>query len=46
MEPITVTWQGREVRVKHDDERLTAYSPQAARIRSAIGLASSSHTRC
>jgi len=39
-EPLIVTWQGREVRVRHDDPHLGPYTPAGARLRSAIELAS------
>jgi hypothetical protein len=40
MDPFIIRWQGRSLRVRHDDERITPYSPQASRIRSAVELAS------
>ena len=39
-EPLTVTWQGREVRIRHDDPHLGPYTPRGAVIRSAMELAS------
>lgn len=40
-DPLVITWQGRQLRVRHDDARMTSiYSPQASRIRSAVELAS------
>jgi len=39
-EPLIVSWQGREVRVRHDDPHLGPYTPRGAVIRSAIELAS------
>ena len=39
-EPLIVTWQGREVRVRHDDPHLGPYTPRGAVIRSAVELAS------
>jgi hypothetical protein len=39
-DPLVIAWQGRQLRVRHDDARMTPYSPQAARIRSAVELAS------
>jgi hypothetical protein len=39
-EPLIATWQGRTVRVHHDDLHLTPYSPRGAVIRSAMELAS------
>jgi hypothetical protein len=39
-DPIVISWQGRQMRVRHDDPRLTPYSPGASRLRSALELAS------
>jgi hypothetical protein len=39
-EPLYVGWQGRRIRVRHDDPRLGPYSPGASRLRSAVELAS------
>ena len=39
-EPHLVSWQGREVRVRHDDPHLEPYTPRGAVIRSAMELAS------
>ena len=39
-EPLYVAWQGREVRVRHDDPHLGPYTPHGAVIRSAMELAS------
>ena len=39
-EPLVVSWQGREVRVRHDDPRLGPYTPRGAVIRSAMELVS------
>ena len=39
-DPIVLPWQGRRLRIRHDDPRMTLYSPQAVRIRSAVELAS------
>ena len=39
-EPLIVTWQGREVRVRHDDPHLGPYTPRGVVIRSAMELAS------
>jgi len=39
-EPLIVTWQGRQVRVHHDDPNLGPYTPRGAVIRSAMELAS------
>ncbi len=39
-EPLIVSWQGRQVRVRHDDPHLGPHTPRGAVIRSAIELAS------
>jgi hypothetical protein len=39
-EPLVVTWQGQQVRVRHDDPHLSPYSPRGATIRCAMELAS------
>ncbi len=39
-EPLIVSWQGRQVRVRHDDPHLGPYTPRGAVIRSAMELAS------
>ena len=39
-EPHLVTWQGRQVRVRHDDPHLGPYTPRGAVIRAAMELAS------
>jgi len=39
-EPLIVTWQGRQVRIRHDDPHLGPYTPLGAVIRSAMELAS------
>lgn len=39
-EPLVIPWQGRQLRVRHDDPRLGPYTPRGAVIRSAIELAS------
>ena len=39
-EPLIVTWQGRQVRIRHDDPHLGPYTPRGAVIRSALELAS------
>jgi len=39
-EPLIVTWQGRQVRIRHDDPHLGPYTPRGAVIRSAIEPAS------
>ena len=38
-EPLVAIWQARSLRLPHGDRRPTPYSPLAARIRSAVGLA-------
>jgi hypothetical protein len=39
-EPLIVSWQGRELRIRHDDSHLGPHTPRGAVIRSAIELAS------
>ena len=39
-DPLIVSWQGREVRIRHDDPNLGPYTPRGAVIRSAMELAS------
>ena len=39
-EPLIVSWQGRDLRVRHDDPQLGTYTPRGAVLRSAVGLAS------
>jgi hypothetical protein len=39
-EPLTIDWQGRRVRVRHDDPHLGPYTPRGATLRAAIELAS------
>src|SRR3990172_4358840 len=39
-EPPIVTWQGRQLRVRHDDPHLGPYTPRGAVIRAAVELAS------
>ena len=39
-DPLVLSWRGLQVRVRHDDPRLTPYSPGVSRLRSAIELAS------
>jgi hypothetical protein len=39
-DPLLISWQGRQLRVRHDDPTLKPYSPQASRLRSAVELAS------
>ncbi len=38
-DPLIVSWQGRQVRVRHDDPHLGPYTPRGAVIRSAMDLA-------
>jgi hypothetical protein len=38
-EPLRVVWRGQQLRVRHDDPRLSPYSSSSATIRSAIELA-------
>jgi hypothetical protein len=38
-QPLIVPWRGRQVRIRHDDPRLTPHSPRAAIIISAAQLA-------
>lgn len=39
-DPIIVPWQGRQVRVRHDDPRLGPYTHAGQVIRAAVELAS------
>jgi hypothetical protein len=39
-EPFIVSWQGHQVRIRHDDPNLGPYTPRGALIRSAVDLAS------
>jgi hypothetical protein len=39
-EPLIVSWQGRQVRVHHDDPHLGPYTPRGAVIRGAMELVS------
>jgi len=39
-EPLIVTWQGHQVRIRHDDPHLGPYTPRGAVICSAMELAS------
>lgn len=39
-EPLVIVWQGRQLRVRHDDPHLGPYTPRGAVIRSAVELAS------
>jgi hypothetical protein len=36
---LVCPWLGGDIRVRHDDDRLTAYSPRASVIRAAMSLA-------
>jgi hypothetical protein len=39
-DPLVIAWRGTRLRIRHDDERLTEYSPGVTRLRSAVELAS------
>ena len=39
-DPLVISWQGRQVRVRHDDPRVGPYTPRGAVIRCAMELAS------
>jgi len=39
-DPLVISWQGRPLRIRHDDPRLGPYTPTGARIRCAVELAS------
>ena len=39
-DPLIIPWQGRQLRVRHDDPGLGPYTQQGAGIRSAVELAS------
>ena len=39
-EPLVIPWQGRQLRIRHDDPQLGTYSPAGAQLRAAVGLAS------
>ena len=39
-DPLIVSWQGAQLRVRHDDRHLALCSPRGATIRSAVELAS------
>ncbi len=39
-DPLVISWRGRQLRIRHDDPALKPYSPMAARLRSAVELAS------
>jgi hypothetical protein len=38
-DPLLVPWQGRDVRIRHDDPHLGPYTPRGAVIRAAMELA-------
>jgi hypothetical protein len=38
-DPLIIPWQGRQVRIRHDDPHLEPYTPLGAIIRSAMELA-------
>jgi hypothetical protein len=38
-DPLIVTWRGQQLRIRHDDPRLSPHSPKGATIRSAVELA-------
>jgi hypothetical protein len=38
-EPLVIAWQGRQLRVRHDDPRLGVYTGTGQQIRAAIQLA-------
>ena len=40
LDPIVIPWQGRQLRVRHDDPNLTTYSGPGQQLRAAVGLAS------
>ena len=39
-EPLVIPWQGRQLRIRHDDPGIGPYSPRGAQLRAAIELAS------
>lgn len=39
-DPLYIGWNGTRIRIRHDDPRLTPYSPGVTRLRSAVELAS------
>ena len=39
-DPLVILWQGRQLRIRHDDPHLGPYTPRGSVIRSAVGLAS------
>ena len=45
-DPLIVAWQGRTLRVRHDDPGIGAYTPSGARLRAAVELASDVEGLC
>jgi hypothetical protein len=39
-QPLVIAWQGRQLRVRHDDPHLGIYTGAGQQLRAAIGLAS------
>jgi len=39
-DPLVICWQGRQVRIHHDDPHVGPYTPRGAVIRLAVELAS------
>lgn len=39
-DPLIISWQGRQLRVRHDDPHLGPYTPRGATLRAAVELAS------
>ena len=37
-EPLYLRWRGQDVRIRHDDRRLTRYSPVIATLQSAMTI--------
>ena len=37
-EPLYLRWRGKDVRIRHDDPRLTRYSPVIATLQSAMAI--------
>jgi hypothetical protein len=38
-EPLVIAWQGRQLRVRHDDPRLGVYTGDGQQLRAAVQLA-------
>ncbi len=38
-DPLSISWRGRKLRVRHDDPRIKPYSQVGQRIRAAVELA-------